>query len=288
VFRSLFRRFLKPGKLLLLFLPPTVKCGDCPLEPAVRHARLLTNWREMNVYREQVGTCLPMLFFCVVAVFTPRAVFSAQKEPGEGTPVIRQPAGEEKNLGESEDPFVKEAIAKFGDHRAASQALALEGWNLLRESKVALALRRFNAARLLDPKNYQAHWGYGAVLSDQGKLSEAIQELETAGELIGDSEERVFLLADMGALYSQYAAHLPKAAELERARAFVTANQRFTESLEIDRDYARGWRDWAISLYQQERFSEAWIKAQRAIELKAEPFPKNFLDRLRKRLSNEP
>ena len=41
-------------------------------------------------------------------------------------------------------------------------------------------------AWLLNPKNYQAFWGFGAVLSEQGKLAEAIEQLETARELIDD------------------------------------------------------------------------------------------------------
>ena len=96
------------------------------------------------------------------------------------------------------------------------------------------------------------------------------------------------LFRSMGALYSQYAARLAKDRELERARGFIAANQCFAESLEIDHDYARSWREWAISLYDQERFLEAWIKAQRAIELNAEPFPAGFLDALREKVSNGP
>lgn len=235
---------------------------------------------------QKARVCLPILIFCVATVFAPRSIFSAQKNLGDGIPLTGQPNGGGKGPNDSDETFIKEAIARFGGRRAASQALALQGWSSIRESRVDLAVRRFNEARLLDPKNYQAYWGYGAVLSEQGKLSEAIEQLEIARELIDESEERVSLLADMGALYSQYAANLPKDGELERARGFVTANQRFTESLEIDPDYARSWREWAISLYHQERFSEAWIKAQRAIELKAEPFPVNFLNRLKEKISN--
>ena len=192
------------------------------------------------------------------------------------------------SVHETDEAFIQDAVSKFGDRRAASRALALQGWTSIRESKVDLALQRFKESRILNPKNYQAYWGYGAVLSEQGQLSEAIEQLEIARELIDDPGQRVSLLSDMGAVYSQYAARLPKDRELDRARGFVTANQRFAESLEIDPDHARSWREWAISLYQQERFLEAWIKAQRAIELKAEPFPADFLGGLREKISNGP
>jgi len=241
----------------------------------------------MSAHMQKARICLPLIVFLlpVLTVTAHRAI--AQGAPGEKIPMPVESNSRGKGMNESDEKFVKEAVARFGDRRAASQAMALQGWGSIRESKFELALRRFDEARLVDPKNYLAYWGRGAVLSEQGKLPEAIEQLEIAGELIGDSEERVSLLADMGALYSQYAVSLPRDAELERARGFVTANQRFTESLEINSDYARSWREWAVSLYQQERFSEAWNKAQRAIELKAEPFPVDFLDRLKQKMSNK-
>jgi len=40
------------------------------------------------------------------------------------------------------------------------------------------------------------------------------------------------------------------------------------------------WREWGISLYEQERYSEAWVKVRRAQELRSEPFPAEFLKKL--------
>ena len=147
-----------------------------------------------------------------------------------------------------------------------------------------IAMRRFNEAWLLNAKSYQAFWGFGAVLSEQGKLADAIEQLETARDLIDDPKQRLALLADLGAVHSAYGARLPEDKQLDRAQQFITANNRFAESLESDPNYARSWRDWAISLYEQERYSEAWLKAKRAMELKAEPFPPKFLDSLRNKV----
>jgi tetratricopeptide (TPR) repeat protein len=93
------------------------------------------------------------------------------------------------------------------------------------------------------------------------------------------------LLSDAGAVNSEYAAHLSTDKQLERAHYFVVANQYFAESLDQNPNYAPAWREWAISLYQQQRYSEAWAKAQRAKELKAEPFPPQFLESLQKKVS---
>ena len=111
-------------------------------------------------------------------------------------------------------------------------------------------------------------------------MKEALEHLETARELIDDPAQRVALLCDLGTVHSEYAARLPADRQLERAQHFVLANSRFTESLEIDPSYAMSWREWAMSLYEQERYSEAWVKVKQARENKAEPLPPEFLQKL--------
>ena len=179
-----------------------------------------------------------------------------------------------------DEDFVRASVAKYGSRQYASKAFAAQGWKLLRNNQRELALEDFIRSWQLDDKNYQAFWGFGAILSEQGKLAEAIEQLEIARELNDDSSQRVQLLTDVGILHSEYATRIPPADQLGRAHRFVLANNRFAESLELDKYDAASWRAWAISLYAQERYSEAWIKAKRAMDLKAEPFPAGFLTRL--------
>jgi tetratricopeptide (TPR) repeat protein len=180
--------------------------------------------------------------------------------------------------------FVRASVAKYGSRENASKASASQGWKLLSNNQPELALEDFIRAWQLDGKNYQAFWGFGAILSEQGKFKEAIEQLEIARELNDDSSQRVQLLIDLGTLHSEYATRMPPADQLGRAHRFVLANNRFAESIEIDQNDAASWRAWAISLYAQERYSEAWIKAKRAMDLKAEPFPAGFLKRLREKM----
>jgi tetratricopeptide (TPR) repeat protein len=187
-------------------------------------------------------------------------------------------------LKNAEESFVRAAVARYGSRENASKAFALQGWNLIRENKRDLALQDFIRAWQLDEKNYQAFWGFGAILSEQGKLNEAIEQLEIARELNDDSYQRVQLLTDLGILHSEYATRMPPTNELDRAHRFVLANNRFAESIEINQNDPASWRAWAISLYAQERYSEAWIKARRAMDLNAEPFPGGFLQRLREKM----
>ena len=189
-----------------------------------------------------------------------------------------------ENSKKADEEFIRNASAKYGNRQTGSNALAAEGWTLIRTGKQEAALQRFNQAWLLNAKNFQAFWGFGAVLSERGKIAEAIDQLETARELAGNQPQRVALLSDLGTLHSEYAVRMPPEKSLDRARQFVLANNRFTESLEIDPNFARSWREWAISLYEQGRYAEAWAKARRAKELNAEPFPPAFLQKLTEKM----
>jgi tetratricopeptide (TPR) repeat protein len=200
----------------------------------------------------------------------------AEKLPMFGQPRIARP----DNLKKADEGFIRDVILRFGNGQAGSNALAAQGWTALRSGQSDLAMLRFNQAWLVNPQNFRAFWGFGAVMSARGKLSEAVELLEKARELLDDPAQRVPLLCDLGTLHSEYAARLPRDRELERAQHFVLANSRFTESLENNPKYAMSWREWAISLYEQERYSEAWIKVMQARELRAEPFPPDFLKKL--------
>ncbi len=215
-------------------------------------------------------------------------LFSAQGAPavGQENEAQHSPPGIVPSipLKIADEDFVRASVAKYGSRENASKAFASQGWKLLRNNQRELALQDFIRAWQLDAKNYQAFWGFGAILSEQGKLKEAVEQLEIARELNDDSSQRVQLLTDLGTLHSEYATRIPPADQLGRAHRFVLANNRFAESIEIDHYDAASWRAWAISLYAQERYSEAWIKAKRAMDLNAEPFPAGFFKRLREKM----
>jgi tetratricopeptide (TPR) repeat protein len=206
---------------------------------------------------------------------------NAQSDGLDQLPMFGQPKNvRPENLKKADEAFIRDSTLRFGSRQAGSNALTSQGWAAIRAKQSDLAMRYFNQAWLLNPKNYRVFWGFGALMSERGKLVEAIEHLETARELVDDPAQRVALLCDLGTVHSEYAARLPADRELERAQHFVKANSRFTESLENDPKYAMSWREWAMSLYEQGRYSEAWIKVQRARELRAEPFPPEFLKKL--------
>lgn len=227
------------------------------------------------------------LTFCVVVLLVGIFFHLARSGAAEGAddpdllPMFGQPKiSRPEKLQKADEAFIRDNTLRYKSRQAASMAYAGRGWSAIRIKQLSSAMLLFNQAWLLNPKNYQAFWGFGAVLSQQGRLSEAIDQLETARELIDEPAQRAALLSDLGTVHSEYAARVPSTQQLERAQRFVVANTRFTECLETDPGFAAGWREWAISLYEQERYSEAWARVKRARELRAEPFPPEFLQKL--------
>jgi tetratricopeptide (TPR) repeat protein len=222
------------------------------------------------------------LLLCTVLVFfLAPGLLAAQSQSTDALPMFGQPKiARPENLKQADESFIRDATFRYNTRQAASTAFATQGWSAVRSGQLDVAMQRFNQAWLLNPKNYSVFWGFGAVLSQRGKLAEAIEHLESARELLDDPTQRVALLCDLGAVHSEYAVRLPADRQLERAQHFVLANSRFTESLDNNPKYAPSWREWAISLYEQDRYSEAWVKVKQARENGAEPFPPDFLKKL--------
>jgi tetratricopeptide (TPR) repeat protein len=237
-------------------------------------SRLRTNAPRKNLL-------IAAMIYATVGIFLTVNGAGAQSDGADKMPMFGQPKiVRPENLKKTDEDFIRDSTLRFGSRAAGSNALVAQGWTAIRAKQSDTAMQRFNQAWLLNPKNYRVFWGFGALMSERGKLSEALEYLETARELIDDPTQRVALLCDLGTVHSEYAARLPADRPLERAQHFVLANSRFTESLENDPKYAMSWREWAMSLYEQERYSEAWVKVKQARENKAEPFPPDFLKKL--------
>ena len=205
---------------------------------------------------------------------------AARGDDPENLPMFGQPAVTRSAvLKQQDEAFIRDAVLKYGNRQKGSDMLAEQGWSDLRSGNPAAALRRFNQSWLLNNKNHLAYWGFAAVSSDQGKLEDAMKFLDQAADHLGAAPQRVALLTDIGRVHTEYAVRLPAERQLERAQQFIVANNSFTESVQINPKFGPAWRAWAISLYEQERYSEAWLRVKKARELGTQ-LPDEFLKRL--------
>ena len=101
----------------------------------------------------------------VILIFGPAAAF-AQSDAAEKLPMFGQPKSvRPESLKKNDEIFIRDAVLRYGNRVAASNALATQGWDAIRAKQPDLAMLRFNQAWLLNPKNYRAHWGFGALIS---------------------------------------------------------------------------------------------------------------------------
>ena len=197
--------------------------------------------------------------------------------PMYGQPEIIRPDA----LKKADEDFIKKVVDGFGPREAASKAWWVQAEKFMQKQDLDMAMRRYNQSWLLNPNNYQPYWGFGRVMLEQGKPTEAIKHLEKSKELIDDQYQKVALLADMGTTYTTLA---QSSNSEEKSRLFKLANANFSEAMALDSSYGNGWRRWAMSLYEQGDYAGAWEKVKAANTSNARSFPPAFLRALEEKL----
>lgn len=188
--------------------------------------------------------------------------------PMYGQPQIERP----EPLKVADENFINEAISGFnGNKTLASKAWYAEGDKFMRKHDFDHAMRRYNQSWLLDPNNYQPYWGFGRVMVQKSKFSEAVINFNTAIELCDDDYQLVALLSDTGVAYSIQGQH-------------EKANSLFIESTKLDSGYSPSWLRWSQSLYREGKYKEAWVKHEKSIALGGRISPK-FTNALKAKLN---
>jgi len=210
---------------------------------------------------------------------------SAQEQRIDNIPMYGQPAiPRPEHLKKADEDFIKEAVAGLGTREKASKVWFAQGDEYMQKRNLDFAMRRYNQSWLLNPNNYQPYWGFGRVMLERGKFEEAIQHLERAKDLVDDQYQKIALLVDLGTAYSVSAETVVKTSATDGARFFALANQTYSEALSLDPKYGNGWRRWAMSLYEQGDYAQAWEKVKQARAQNARPLPPAFLRALEQKM----
>lgn len=76
----------------------------------------------------------------------------------------------------ADDEFIKASVAQDGTREKASAHMVELGFNYLNRKDLKTAMYRFNQAWLLNPKNEEAYWGFGAVYLTFDDLDRAMSQ----------------------------------------------------------------------------------------------------------------
>lgn len=105
---------------------------------------------------------------------------------------------------EADEKFIRTALPDFeGNREAAAEHFARVGWNLYYQGDKSTAIKRFNQAWLLHPRNQNALWGFAVISRERGKTESAVRYYEMALEsgpedpkLKGEADELLGKLVD--------------------------------------------------------------------------------------------
>jgi tetratricopeptide (TPR) repeat protein len=235
------------------------------------------------MHRHQDMRRLGLALFAAVALLgcaTPTGNQRIDNLPMYGQPEVVRPEA----LRKADDEFITKATAEFGGNRKlASEAWAKEADDHMARSNLDFAMRRYNQSWLLNPENYKPYWGFGRIMLERDLFDESIKHFERAKELCKDNFQRVALLADTATAYA-YKARSIVASDAEAQRLYRLANENFAEGTALDPSYASAWRRWAMVLYAQGDYADAWTKVKKAREMNAVPFSSAFLNSLEQKM----
>ena len=83
-----------------------------------------------------------------------------------------------KEQKEADEELIKTYLAQEGTNRKASDFLVNRGFEYIYRKDLRTAMYRFNQAWLLDPKNENVYWGFGAIYCTFQDFETAIKQYE--------------------------------------------------------------------------------------------------------------
>jgi tetratricopeptide (TPR) repeat protein len=81
-------------------------------------------------------------------------------------------------LRAADEQFIANVTSLFGTREAAARAEVEQGFKFYKQNNLAMAMRRYNQAWLLDANNPEIYWGFSLVFQDQEKYCEAVPLVE--------------------------------------------------------------------------------------------------------------
>ena len=174
---------------------------------------------------------------------------------------------------EEDQKFIKTVLKEDVTNRKGSEHLVQLGFTYLYRGDLETAMRRFNQAWLVDPKNENAYWGFAAIYFAFNDYDEALKQ-EEKGLLINPNSSNI--LTDKATLYTGlYMSkhdinYLNKAIEL------------FNKSYKIDPTNQNTLFKLSAAYFYKKDCLNAWKFYDECMKLGGKPISPEYADALRK------
>lgn len=184
-------------------------------------------------------------------------------------------------LKAADDTFIAEVSKQYGSREEASRAWVDQGFSFYQRDDLAMAMKRFNQAWLLDPKNAEVYAGFGAILHDQGKNCEAMRMMEKALTLNPPTSQGIY--PDAGRLFTLCAVSDQALTPANKATLLARSEALYRTAEEVERDKGYVYSSWSTSYYWQGRYADAWAMVAKERKAGSQPSGR-FLELLRAKM----
>lgn len=181
---------------------------------------------------------------------------------------------------ENDNRIVAEAIRRAGSKDKAVELALGDGWASLKKGDAVTAIKYFNLAWIIEPKNPDVVWGFAAALNQQRKFPPALSLFETARK---QSPKNARLLADYAYAWISKAA-LADATPDERMASYAKAHDLLNQAEALDPANPMIYANRATISYLTGRYVEAWQNVDKAEAIRPGSVDRKFLADLESRM----
>lgn len=228
---------------------------------------------------KRIALLFVLAMFCAGAALPAAPAWAAAPAPDDSIPFF---GGVRKTPEQQEHDkrIVGEAIRRAGSQDRAESMALQSGWTTLKAGDAATAIKYFNLAWLIAPKNPDVLWGFGAALNQQRKFAPALKLFEMARKQMPDNAD---MLADYGYAWLSKGATADETVS-ERATSFNNALALLEASQKINPRNPMLYGNRAMIRFFQARYLEAWREVDKAQALDPESVDPRFLRDLSARM----
>jgi len=177
---------------------------------------------------------------------------------------------------EEDQKFIQTVLKEDVTNRKGSEHLVQLGFTYLYRGDLETAMRRFNQAWLLDPKNENAYWGFAAIYFAFNDYDEALKQ-EDKGLVINPNSSNI--LTDKATLYTGLYMSKHDINYLNKA-IYI-----FNKSYKIDPTNQNTLFKLSAAYFYKKDCSNAWKFYDECMKLGGKSISPGYADALRKQCS---
>ena len=188
-------------------------------------------------------------------------------QPGLAQPIDQLPmyGGVDRStdpaLRAADEKLVNDSVGHYGSREKASASFVGNGFAFYGRDDLTNAMRRFNQAWLLDPKNPEAYFGFAVVLHDMGKNCEATAQFEKAASF---GRYVQGMAPDAGRVFVLCAIEDKSITEEARLALFARSDAFYAEALINEPNKGYVFASQATALFWRGKYSESWEAVKQA------------------------